>query len=119
MVEYILNIFNGVNEMMVTIKVYGTDELCASCINAPSSVETASWLHAALRRIYNGETFQVVYVDIKAPQTMEEEIFSKRVFDEDLWYPVVVINGSIITEGNPNLKDIYRKLDELGLSRIE
>jgi len=104
---------------MVTIKVYGTDELCASCINAPSSVETASWLDAALRRVYNEETFQVVYVDIKSPHTTEEEVFSKRVFDEDLWYPVVVIDGSIITEGNPNLKDIYRKLDELGLSRIE
>ncbi|MBP1934611.1 disulfide oxidoreductase YuzD [Ammoniphilus resinae] len=104
---------------MVTIKVYGTDDLCASCINAPSSIETASWLDAALRRVYNGGNFEVVYIDIKEPQTKEDKLFSMRVIEEDLWYPVVVINDLIITEGNPNLKDIYRKLDELGLSRIE
>ena len=102
---------------MLEILVYGAEDRCASCINAPSSKETASWLEAALQREYKSDHFQIRYVDIHQPNTQEEKEFSQRVFDEDLWYPVVVINGAIITEGNPMLKVIYGKLDELGVPK--
>jgi disulfide oxidoreductase YuzD len=102
---------------MARIQVYGAKELCASCVNAPSSEATASWLEAALQRVYSD--IAVEYVDINEPQSDVEKQFSQRVFDEDLWYPVVVIDGAIITEGNPDLKVVYQKLDELGVPRKE
>ncbi len=37
---------------------------------------------------------------------------------EDLWYPVVVIEGEIVGEGNPRIKDIQKKLADLGLTEI-
>ena len=104
---------------MLEIMVYGAEELCASCLNAPSSKDTASWLEAALKRVFAGESLSVRYVDIHQPESEEEKQFSKRVIDEDLWYPVVVIQGNVITEGNPDLKVIYKKLDELGIPRAE
>jgi len=104
---------------MLEILVYGAEVRCASCINAPSSTETASWLQAALSRVYDQHAFRVRYVDIFNPQTEQEKEFSKRVVDEDLWYPVVVIKDKVITEGNPDLKVIYKQLDELGIRKIE
>lgn len=104
---------------MLEILVYGAEERCASCVNAPSSIETTSWLEAALSRVYDPNHFRVRYVDIYAPQSEEEKKFAERVFNEDLWYPVVVIENSVITEGNPNLKVIYKKMDEMGIRKIE
>lgn len=97
------------------VLVYGAENLCASCVNAPSSIETASWLEAALARRYNPEKFNVRYVDIHMPQSDTEKKFSQRVFDEDLWYPVVVVNDTIISEGNPQLKQVFKALEEAGL----
>jgi disulfide oxidoreductase YuzD len=104
---------------LVEILVYGAKIRCASCINAPSSEETASWLEAALGRVYDPHQFTIRYVDIYKPNTPEEEQFSKRVLEEDLWYPVVVMNQSIVTEGNPDLKLIYKKMDELQIPKLE
>ena len=102
---------------MLEIMVYGAKERCASCVNAPSSLETASWLEAALSRVYDQHLVQVRYVDIFDPQTEREEKFAKRVVEEDLWYPVVVIGDKVITEGNPDLKVIYKELDALGIGK--
>ncbi|SDX21129.1 Disulfide oxidoreductase YuzD [Marininema mesophilum] len=99
----------------ITILVYGAEERCASCVNFPSTQETATWLEAALGRRY-GEQVQVRYVDIHQPEGEEETAFSNRVVEEDLWYPVVVLNNEIIGEGNPRLKEIQGKLDEMGLT---
>jgi len=104
---------------MLDVLVFGAKERCASCINAPSSMETASWLEAALSRVYDQHDFQVRYVDIFNPQNEQQKEFSKRVLDEDLWYPVVVINDKVITEGNPDLKVIYKELDQLGIRKID
>ncbi|WP_091834443.1 DUF1462 family protein [Marininema halotolerans] len=101
--------------MPITLRVYGAEERCASCVNLPSAKETATWLEAALFRRY-GEQIQVRYVDINQPYEEEEIVFSKRVIEEDLWYPVVVLQGEIVGEGNPRLKDIQRKLDALGVT---
>lgn len=97
------------------VLVYGAETLCASCVNLPSTRETATWLEAALGRKY-GNRVTVRYVDIHHPEGEEEAAFSRRVIEEDLWYPVVVIDGEIVGEGNPRLKDIRRKLEDLGLT---
>lgn len=101
------------------ILVYGAEVLCASCINAPSSIETASWLDAALARRYDRDSYQVRYVDIFHPQTEEERRVSKRIIDEDLWYPVIVVQDTIISEGNPQLKKVFQALEEKGLRQIK
>lgn len=100
------------------ILVYGAEILCASCVNAPSSIETASWLEAAFARRYNPEHFQVRFVDIFNPQTESEKLFSQRVIDEDLWYPVVVVEDTVISEGNPQLKSVFQSLEEKGLAVV-
>lgn len=104
---------------MVDIFVYGAEERCASCIHAPSSTETTSWLEAALSRVYDQQAFKVRYVDIFNPPSERHGEFSRRVLEEELWYPVVVIENKIITEGSPDLKIIYKELDSLGLRKID
>ncbi|EGK07784.1 YuzD family protein [Kroppenstedtia eburnea] len=104
--------------MKVEVLVYGAEELCASCVNLPSSAETASWLSAALGRKY-GNRVSVRHVDIHHPTGEKEKAFSRRVVEEDLWYPVVVIDGEIVGEGNPRLKEIQHKLKELGVAPME
>ncbi|MBA4542082.1 MULTISPECIES: YuzD family protein [Thermoactinomyces] len=101
----------------IEVLVYGAEELCASCVNLPSSRETATWLRAALGRKY-GEQVSVRYIDIFNPQTEEEAAFSRKVIDEDLWYPVVVIAEQIVAEGNPKLKEIVRIIEERGAVQI-
>ncbi|WP_339061212.1 DUF1462 family protein [Tepidibacillus marianensis] len=96
------------------VLLYGTGIVCASCVNAPSSEETASWLQSLFDRKY-GEQIKVTYIDFQRPNNEEEKAFARRIMLEDLWYPVVVIEDEIVTEGNPNLKKIFKKLDQLGI----
>ncbi|WP_110113762.1 YuzD family protein [Bacillus sp. CGMCC 1.16541] len=101
----------------VEICIYGADVICASCVNLPSSKDTYEWLEAALGRKFPGETFQVTYVDIyNPPEDKDKQEFSHRVIEEDLFYPVVVINGTIVGEGNPKLKNVYSELEKYGFS---
>lgn len=102
----------------IEIEVYGAEEICASCVNLPSSRETAEWLQAALTRRY-GNQVTVRYINMYQPEGESEIAFSRRVLEEDLWYPVVVIQGEIIAEGNPALKAIYTTLEEKGIQLVE
>jgi disulfide oxidoreductase YuzD len=36
------------------------------------------------------------------------------VIEEDLFYPVVVINGEIVGEGNPKLKRVFEEMEKYG-----
>jgi disulfide oxidoreductase YuzD len=105
--------------MGVTIKVYGTEQLCASCVNLPSAKETAAWLEAALSRKYGHDAVAIEYCDFQQPKTAEDKAWAERIVNEDLWYPLVVISGEIVGEGNPKLKDIYAKLETLGVKPLE
>ena len=96
----------------IIVYVFGAEEICASCVNLPSSKETATWLEAALGRKYP-DRVTVQYVALFHPETEKEKEFSKRVIEEDLWYPVVVIDDEIVAEGNPKLKKIYGVIDRL------
>ena len=97
------------------IIVYGAEQICASCVNLPSSKETYEWLEAAITRKFPGQPFKIRYIDIfNPPEETETKAFAERVIEEDLFYPVVTMDDEIIGEGNPRLKDVYMKMKEYG-----
>ena len=40
----------------IEIEVYGAEQICASCVNLPSSKDTCEWLEAALTRKFPEQT---------------------------------------------------------------
>ena len=101
--------------MGLEIIVYGAEQICASCVNLPSSKDTCEWLDAALQRKFPGQPFQVTYVDIMKEQQDEKKAsFAKKEIEEDLFYPVVVIHDEIVGEGNPRLKAVIAAMEKHG-----
>ncbi|GKU83190.1 YuzD family protein [Niallia sp. NCCP-28] len=99
----------------VEVSIYGAEQICASCVNLPSSKDTYEWLQAAIGRKFPDQKFSIKYYDIFQPPADEaKNAFCKRVIEEDLFYPVVVIEGEIIGEGNPRLKSIYAEFEKYG-----
>ncbi len=112
--EYIVETRSG-GEEMVNVQVYGTKVICASCVGMPSSTETFEWLQAAIGRKYEGKEnkFNFEYIDFQEEQEDEDKkAFAERVVEEDLFYPVVLVNGEIVGEGNPRLKDVYEEIEK-------
>ena len=103
----------------VEIVLYGAQTLCPSCVNLPSSKETFEWLEAAIARKFPEQPFKMTYVDIHQPVGESEKVtFAKRVIDEDMFYPVVVIKEKIVGEGNPRLKTIFAELEKYGYKAV-
>lgn len=97
----------------VKVTVYGAEQICASCVGAPGSKDTFEWLQAAIGRKYMVEPIEYMYVDINQPANGEKERqFVERIFEEDLFYPIVLVNDEIVAEGIPRLKQIYQALDK-------
>lgn len=95
------------------ITIYGADQICASCVGAPGSKDTYEWLQAAIGRKYVDDKITYEYIDIDSPPKEEKhKNFIKRIFDEDLFYPIVFVNDVMVAEGIPRLKTIYKELDE-------
>lgn len=112
--EYTVETRSG-GEEMVNVQVYGTKVICASCVGMPSSTETFEWLQAAIGRKYEGQEnkFKFEYIDFQEEQEDEDKkAFAERVVEEDLFYPVVLVNGEIVGEGNPRLKDVYEEIEK-------
>lgn len=112
--EYTVETRSG-GEKMVNVQVYGTKVICASCVGMPSSTETFEWLQAAIGRKYEGQEnkFNFEYIDFQEEQEDEDKkAFAERVVEEDLFYPVVLVNGEIVGEGNPRLKDVYEEIEK-------
>lgn len=112
--EYTVGTRSG-GEEMVNVQVYGTKVICASCVGMPSSTETFEWLQAAIGRKYEGQEnkFNFEYIDFQEEQEDEDKkTFAERVVEEDLFYPVVLVNGEIVGEGNPRLKDVYEEIEK-------
>lgn len=97
----------------VKIYVYGAEVKCASCVNLPSPIEQFEWIEAAVNRKYPDNNYEFIYVDMHSPKNEKEKEMSTHIIEEDLFYPVVVINEEIVAEGNPKLTDIYKKLEEI------
>ena len=99
----------------VEIIIYGAEQICASCVNLPSSKETYEWIEAAVTRKFPEQPFAFTYVDIFEPQEdAEKKEFAKRVIDEELFYPVITVNNKIIGEGSIRLKNLYTELEQHG-----
>ena len=99
----------------VEIIVYGAEQLCPSCVNLPSSKETFEWLEAAVSRKFPDQPFDITYVDIYNPPGEEgKREFAERVIEEDMFYPVVLIDETVVGEGNPRLKTIFAELERHG-----
>lgn len=112
--EYTVGTRSG-GEEMVNVQVYGTKVICASCVGMPSSTETFEWLQAAIGRKYEGQEnkFNFEYIDFQEEQEdVDKKAFAERVVEEDLFYPVVLVNGEIVGEGNPRLKDVYEEIEK-------
>lgn len=100
----------------VEIIVYGGEELCQSCVRMPSSKETVDWLDAAIARKFPNQPYVISLVDIFDPPKDDPSklSFSKKVLDEEMFYPVVVINEKVVGEGDPRLKTIFAELEKYG-----
>ncbi|GAF14471.1 YuzD-like protein [Bacillus sp. JCM 19046] len=100
---------------MATIQftIYGAEQKCASCVHLPSARETMEWLEAALVRKYPEKPMTFHYVDIEEPITEEEQKFAEAILNDEYFYPLVILNGDVVAEGNPNLKMVSQKVDEL------
>lgn len=99
----------------ITIQVYGAEQICASCVNLPSSKDTCEWLEAALQRKFPDQPFSISYIDIhNPPSTEKERDFALKMIEEDLFYPLVLIEDEIVAEGNVRLKPIVDKMEQFG-----
>lgn len=99
----------------VELTVYGAEVLCPSCVNLPSSKETYEWLQAALSRKYPDQPFTITYVDIhNPPEDTGKQQFAQKVIEEDMFYPVVLVEDEVVGEGNPKLKTIYSAMEKHG-----
>lgn len=103
---------------MIAIRftVYGAEQKCASCVHLPSALETKEWLEAALLRKFPDEMLEFHYVDIEHPTSPEERLYAEAILNDEYFYPLLVLNGEIVAEGNPNLKQITKKVEELTTS---
>lgn len=96
----------------ILVEVYGAEVICASCVGMPSSIETFEWLQAALGRKYPDLAIDFQYIDIFNVENKEKENFAERVRNDEFFYPVVLVNGNVVGEGNPKLKDVYNAIEQ-------
>lgn len=98
----------------IQLTVYGAEEKCASCVNLPSAYETKEWLEAAISRKFPDEDIRFTYCDIeKELETEEQKKYAEAILADEYFYPLVTINGEVVGEGNPKLKNIYAKIEQL------
>lgn len=100
----------------IVIEVYGANIVCASCVNAPSSIDTYEWLQAALSRKYPNTSFKYRYIDIEQPLENERDLdYATRIQEDEFFYPLVLINDDVVGEGYIDLKPIVKKLQTIGV----
>lgn len=96
----------------IQLTIYGAVQKCASCVHLPSAIETKEWLEAALNRKFPNANLDVHYVDIEQPtDNVEHQSFSEAILNDEYFYPLLVLNGEVIAEGNPNLKSVSAKVE--------
>lgn len=89
------------------ITVYGTEVTCPSCVGAPSSEETFSWLKAVLGRKYEQE-MTLRYVDF---ETATSDQWTEALKEDVYFYPLIVLDDEMIDEGYVKLKTITAAID--------
>lgn len=102
------------------IEIYGTDIICASCVNAPSSKDTYEWLQAAIERKYPNQSFSIRYIDIEDVIDNERDAaYATRIQEDEFFYPLVLINDEVIGEGYIQLKPVFSALENVGFTPAE
>ena len=98
-----------------TIEIFGADVVCASCVNAPTSKDTYEWLQAAIDRKYPNQSYTINYIDIhKSIDNERHQNYVSRILDDELFYPLVLIEGEIVGEGYIQLKPVFAELEKHG-----
>ena len=69
------------------------------------------WLDAAVNRKFPDDTVEFRYVDIYHPINDEDHYFTEKIVRGELFYPLVVAEGKVISEGDPHLQTIFQFLD--------
>ncbi|RWZ55049.1 DUF1462 family protein [Halobacillus fulvus] len=100
----------------IHLTVYGADVKCASCVNAPGSKETYEWLQAAIARKYEDDRIVYRYFDINKEEEEADQELIDQLLNDELFYPLVLVEDDIVGEGNPRLKTVYQALETHGLS---
>ncbi|ATP41567.1 disulfide oxidoreductase [Solibacillus sp. R5-41] len=99
------------------IEIYGTEIICASCVNAPSSKDTYEWLQAAIARKYPDQSFSIRYIDIEGAIDNDRDAeYANRIQEDEFFYPLVLINDEVVGEGYIQLKPVFSKLENLGFT---
>ncbi|WP_342598721.1 YuzD family protein [Psychrobacillus sp. FSL H8-0483] len=102
-------------QQVLTIEIYGTDIVCASCVNAPSSKDTYEWLQAAIDRKFPAHKVTFTYIDIEKPiENEKQQMIANRIAEDEFFYPLVMINEEVIGEGYIQLKPVYAALEKYG-----
>jgi len=103
----------------VLMTVYGRKQICASCVGAPGSKETYEWLQAAIKRKYDADQLKYEYVDMdKIENNEKHQKMIEQIMEEDLFYPLIVVEDEIVAEGIPRLRSIFEAIEKAGVKRI-
>ncbi|WP_260859274.1 DUF1462 family protein, partial [Siminovitchia fortis] len=95
------------------ILLYPPQHISASSLNLPSSNQTYQSLQAPISPKFPHHPFKITYIHIfNPPQQKLLKQFAHRLIQQHLFYPLLTIDDEIIAEGNPRLKDVYRKMEE-------
>src|SRR5699024_5570544 len=104
----------------ITITVYCADQICASCVGAPGSRDTYEWLQAAIGSKYVEDDIKYTYIDISHKQDdSANQAFVDRIYEEDLFYPIVFVNYEMVGKGIPKMKTIFQEVDKRGIELQE
>ena len=102
---------------IISIEIFGAEIACASCVNAPTSKDTYEWLQAAIDRKYPNQQYQITYIDIQQPIDNErQQEIANRVLDDEFFYPLVMIEGEVVGEGNIQLNPVFAELEKNGFT---
>ena len=105
------------SQQQAIIEVFGANIICASCVNAPSSVDTYEWLQAAIGRKFPQADVSYRYIDIEGNISNERDAdIAERIQADEFFYPLVMVNGEIVGEGYIELKPVVTKLQSLGIA---
>lgn len=102
------------------IEVYGREKICVSCVGAPGSRDTYEWVQAAISRKYGTHHFAYEYIDM---DKLEQHAYNhqkmiKHIIEEELFFPLIVLDNEIVAEGTPHLKTIFKVIEEKGIQQI-
>ena len=98
----------------ISVVVYGAEVVCASCENAPTSIDTYQWLQALLLRKFPQHHFEFTYIDIRNDTenlTDHDMQFIERINEDELFYPLVTMNDEYVADGYIQYKQIARFIE--------